>query len=281
MSCLTKLDQLFSSLSPSDQKLASVIQQDPQRVQQLSSQELAQLANVSQSSVIKFAQKLGYKGFTELRLALAAENKVPSRDEIRLHNQIGSQDPLTTVAQKLLADNIRALESTLKLNDEDSLQKAVGMLIGARRIFITGLGSSGLVARDLAIKLLKIGLNVQTEADAHVQLTIAHTLGPEDLLIAISFSGQRRETNLAASEARVAGCPVLAITGLQPNPLHNIASHCLFNTGDELAIRSSAITTRTTQLALTDLLFIAMVQHDVGGARQRILHSEELVQQLK
>lgn len=280
MSCLIKLAQLFPSLSPSEQKLATVITQDPERVQHLSSLELALLAEVSQSSVVKFAQKLGYKGFTELRLDLAANGTQRARDQVCLHNQINSEDSLLTVAEKLMADNVRALEATLQLNDEDRLQRAVAMLAQARRVIVIGMGSSGLVARDLVFKLLKIGHQAHTESDLHVLLTMARTLGPEDLLLAVSFSGRRREMNMVAKEAMASGCPILAITGVTPSPLQEIASHCLFNAGDESAIRSTAITARTTQLALIDLLFIAMVQQDIGSARQHILHSDALIRGL-
>lgn len=282
MSCLLKLQQLYASLPASEQKLADYLQQFPAQARQMSSKALAEAAQVSQSSVVKFAQKLGYRGFTELRLALSDDviRRETQADSVTLHNQIRSDDPLPRVADKLIAEHIRTLQSTLQLNDDPALTQAVQLLLQARRIQICGIGSSGLVAKDLSYKLLKIGINVLCETDAHVQLTIAQTLSADDVLLAISFSGERREVNLAAQEARQQGAQVLALTGFQPNSLQQLATHCLYTVADEQTVRSAAMFSRTAQLALTDLLFMGMVQQDAGNARHRILHSEALVKKL-
>lgn len=79
------------------------------------------------------------------------------------------------------------------------------MLRAARRVILIGLGASGLVAKDLLFKLQKMGMVAVAEADMHEQLATVQTLSKEDLLLAISFSGKRREINLAAEEARIAG----------------------------------------------------------------------------
>ncbi|MGL5673686.1 MAG: SIS domain-containing protein, partial [Plesiomonas shigelloides] len=86
--------------------------------------------------------------------------------------------------------------------------------------------------------------------------------------------------NLAAQEARQQGAQVLALTGFQPNSLQQLATHCLYTVADEQTVRSAAMFSRTAQLALTDLLFMGMVQQDAGNARHRILHSEALVKKL-
>ena len=86
------------------------------------------------------------------------------------------------------------------------------MLRQARRVMLIGIGASGLVAKDFSFKLLKIGVMAVAEPDMHVQLAAVQALDKRDLLLAISFSGERREINLAAEEARQAGARVLALT---------------------------------------------------------------------
>ncbi|MGL5991349.1 MAG: MurR/RpiR family transcriptional regulator [Plesiomonas sp.] len=282
MSCLLKLQQLLNTLSHSERKLALFLQSHPDKARDMSSQALAKAANVSQSSVVKFAQKLGYRGFTELRLALGEAVVLQQQQShgVTLHHQIRSDDTLPIVGEKLIAESIRTLQATLQLNPELALDHAVNMLAGAKRILLCGIGSSALVAKDFSYKLLKIGMTALTETDPHVQLTIAQTLSPDDLLLAISFSGSRREVNGVVKEALKQGTPVLALTGYQPNALHPLATHCLYTVADEVAVRSSAMFSRTAQLAMTDLLFMGLVQRDVGNARHRILYSEELVKKL-
>ncbi|MHA7845739.1 MurR/RpiR family transcriptional regulator [Serratia sp. D1N4] len=281
MSTLLRIRQMYPTLAQNDRKLADFLLHNAEQARHLSSQKLAQLAGVSQSSVVKFAQKMGYKGFPALKLALSEALAQPQAEPIiTVHNQILSSDSLKTVGEKLLAEKQAALRATLDINSEQRLNTALDMLRAARRVVLVGLGASGLVAKDLSFKLLKIGVMAVAEADMHVQLATVQALSKEDLLLAISFSGERREINLAAEEARIAGAQVLALTSFSPNSLQQRADHCLYTIAEEPNTRSAAISSSTAQFALTDLLFMALIQHDLEHACDRIRHSEQLVKRL-
>lgn len=278
MSTLLRIRQIYPTLAQNDRKLADFLLDNAEQARHLSSQKLAQLAGVSQSSVVKFAQKLGYKGFPALKLALGEVLSQPQvAPVVTVHNHILSSDPLKTVGEKLLLEKQAALRATLDINSEQRLLTALEMLRAARRVILVGIGASGLVAKDLSFKLLKIGVMAVAEADMYVQLATIKALSREDLLLAISFSGERREINLAAEEARIAGAKVLALTSFSPNGLQQRADHCLYTIAQEPNIRSAAISSSTAQFALTDLLFMALLQHELDHTHDRIRHSEQLV----
>ncbi|AKF37188.1 MurR/RpiR family transcriptional regulator [Yersinia enterocolitica] len=279
MSSLLRIRQLYPTLAQNDRKLADFLLTNPEQARHLSSQKLAQQTGVSQSAVVKFAQKLGYKGFPALKQALSEIVAAPEQ-AVTLHNQILSTDSLKTVGEKLLAEKAAALRATLDINSEQRLTDALDMLRSARRVILTGLGASGLVAKDLAYKLLKIGVMAVSETDMHAQLAAVQALDSRDLLLAISFSGERREINLAAEEAQRCGAKVLALTSFTPNSLQQRADHCLYTISEEPAIRSAAISSSTAQYALTDLLFMAMIQQDLESAQDHIKHSAALVKKL-
>ncbi|EOV4161577.1 MurR/RpiR family transcriptional regulator [Yersinia enterocolitica] len=279
MSSLLRIRQLYPTLAQNDRKLADFLLTNPEQARHLSSQKLAQQTGVSQSAVVKFAQKLGYKGFPALKQALGEIVAAPEQ-AVTLHNQILSTDSLKTVGEKLLAEKAAALRATLDINSEQRLTDALDMLRSARRVILTGLGASGLVAKDLAYKLLKIGVMAVSETDMHAQLAAVQALDSRDLLLAISFSGERREINLAAEEAQRCGAKVLALTSFTPNSLQQRADHCLYTISEEPAIRSAAISSSTAQYALTDLLFMAMIQQDLESAQDHIKHSAALVKKL-
>ncbi|WP_145508569.1 MurR/RpiR family transcriptional regulator [Yersinia alsatica] len=279
MSSLLRIRQLYPTLAQNDRKLADFLLTNPEQARHLSSQKLAQETGVSQSAVVKFAQKLGYKGFPALKQALSEIAAVPEQ-AVTLHNQILSTDSLKIVGEKLLSEKTAALRATLDINSEQRLAQALEMLKGAQRVILTGLGASGLVAKDLAYKLLKIGVMAVSETDMHAQLAAVQALDTRDLLLAISFSGERREINLAAEEAQRCGAKVLALTSFTPNSLQQRADHCLYTISEEPAIRSAAISSSTAQYALTDLLFMAMIQQNLESAQDHIKHSEALVKKL-
>lgn len=281
MSTLLRIRQMYPTLAQNDRKLADFLLDNAEQARHLSSQKLALLAGVSQSSVVKFAQKLGYKGFPALKLALSEVLAQPQiAPVVTVHNHILSSDPLKTVGEKLLVEKQAALRATLDINSEQRLYAALEMLRAARRVTLVGIGASGLVAKDLSFKLLKIGMMAVAEADMYVQLATIRALSREDLLLAISFSGERREIHLAAEEARIAGAKVLALTSFSPNGLQQRADHCLYTIAEEPNIRSAAISSSTAQFALTDLLYMALLQHDLDLARDRSRHSEQLVKKL-
>lgn len=281
MNCLIRIRQRYPGFAQSDKKLADYLLIQPDTARHLSSQQLAAEAGVSQSSVVKFAQKLGYKGFPALKLAISeALASNPTPHSVPVHNQIRDDDPLRLVGEKLIKENMAAMHATLDVNDEEKLSESVTMLRNARRIVLTGIGASGLVAQNFAWKLMKIGLNAIVERDMHALLATVQALTPDDLLLAISYSGERRELNLAAEETLRVGGQILAITGFTPNALQQRASHCLYTIAEEQATRSAAISSTHAQMMLTDLLFMALVQQDLEHAPGRIRHSEALVKKL-
>ena len=231
--------------------------------------------------MVKFAQKLGFKGFPALKLALSealASNANPH--SVPVHNQICGDDPLRLVGEKLIKDNVAAMHASLDVNTEDKLLETVNLLRNARRVVLTGIGASGLVARNFSWKLMKIGLNAVSEQDMHALLATVQAMTQDDLLLAISYSGARREINLAADEMLRVGGKVVAITGFSPNALQQRATHCLYTIAEEQATRSAAISSTSAQMMLTDLLFMGLVQQDLENAPERIRHSEALVKKL-
>ncbi|WP_312953324.1 MurR/RpiR family transcriptional regulator [Superficieibacter sp.] len=282
MNCLIRIRQRYPTLAQSDKKLADFLLSQPDKARHFSSQQLALEAGVSQSSVVKFAQKLGFKGFPALKLALSealASSPNPSWS-MPVHNHIRGDDPLRVVGEKLIKEKSAAMHASLDVNSEDKLADSVAMLRGARRIIVTGIGASGLVAKNFAWKLMKIGFNAVAEQDMHALLAIVQAMAPDDLLLAISYTGERREINLAAEEAQKVGAKVLAITGFTLNALQQRATHCLYTIAEEQASRSAAISSTSAQMLLTDLLFMALVQQDLQRAPDRIRQSEALVKKL-
>ena len=186
MSCLLRIRQLYPRLAINERRLADFLLSQPEQARHLSSQQVAEEAGVSQSSVVKFAQKLGYRGFTALKVALS--ESLADKAAITVYNQILSDDSLKVVGEKLLTEKTAAIRATLDINSEQRLQEMLQLLKQAHRIVLVGIGASGLVAKDFSWKLMKIGLNAVAEQDMHALLASVQALQPDDVLLAISYS---------------------------------------------------------------------------------------------
>ncbi len=105
MNGLLRIRQRYQGLAQSDKKLADYLLLQPDTARHLSSQQLANEAGVSQSSVVKFAQKLGYKGFPALKLALSeALASQPESPSVPIHNQIRGNKQASVTAGRRKTD---------------------------------------------------------------------------------------------------------------------------------------------------------------------------------
>lgn len=281
MTILKILSAKLESMTQADREIAQFIIDHPERMLNLSSAQLAEETGRSQSSVVKFSQKLGYGGYQQLKLAVnkakALEWHAPGGI---IHGSIDSSDSYVTILQKLIGSKLLSLRETLAANNEDTIDLALDALVEARKVQLAGVGASSLVAKDFSYKLLKLGRTALIDSDSHIQVSNASGLSELDVLFALSHSGRSLETLRIAEVAKERGAKVISMTGLQPNPLLEIADIHLFTVADEERVRSSAITSRDAQLMLMDMLFILLIRRQTD-AHDYIHNSESAVTVLK
>jgi DNA-binding MurR/RpiR family transcriptional regulator len=281
VSVLTILAAQLETMTQADRQIARFILDDPERMLALSSAALAEATGRSQSSVVKFSQKLGYAGYQQLKLAV---NKAKAQEWHApagiIHGSIDASDTMLTIMQKLIGSKLLSMRETTAANGEATIERALDALAEGRRIQLAGVGASSLVARDFSYKLQKLGRSVLIDTDSHVQVANASTLGPDDVLLALSYSGTSLDILRIAEAAKARAATVISITGVHPNPLLSLADISLFTIADEERVRSSAITSRDAQLMLLDMLFILLVRRQ-EDAHDYIHRSEEAVTVLK
>ncbi|WP_375322263.1 SIS domain-containing protein [Aliivibrio logei] len=263
MSILEKIQNQRSSLSANGIKILDFILDEPAEISSYSSQALAAKVGVSQSSIVKLTQRLGFKGFTAFKLAIIEDigrKHAILEPERPIHNKINSDDSSLTIAQKLVQEKNHALIATTNAIDFSEFETITTLLNQAQRIQIVGIGGSALTAKDLAFKLLKIGMTALAEQDSHVQIATANALTKNDVQIVISYSGSRKEILMATQTALDKGATVIALTSTKRSPLRKLANFCIDTIADERQFRSSSISSRTAQNVITDLLFMTLLQ---------------------
>jgi len=264
MSTFTKIKAIKDSLSHSEGKLADFILNSPNAIRELSSQELANAAGVSQSSVVKFTQKLGYKGYPTFKLAvmdaLNSEAVNNEQNNDHLHGKITLSDSLEQLSAKLLSSKTAVLNETKNLNEAKPIEGAVNLIKSAKRILICGLGGSALVGYDFSYKLQKIGYSAIANSDSHAQLALAATFSKGDLVFAISESGQTHEIVEICQQAKQCGANIISLTKYGKTPVSTLADINLYSVAEADSLRLSSILARTAQEFIIDILFIAITQ---------------------
>ncbi|MDP5207651.1 MurR/RpiR family transcriptional regulator [Alishewanella sp. SMS8] len=268
MAVLQRIALIQARLRKTEQAIADFVMANPQLIRQLSSQELAQQVGVSQATVVRFSQKLGYKGYPDFKFAVNdTVLNFPEPKDDKLHGDIALDDSYSEMARKLLAGKIAVLTHTLSANDQPLMEQVCRIILQARRIMLTGKGASFLVAQDFCLKLRKLGMNATAESDNHIQLAELAHFGSKDVLFMLSESGETPEMVAIAHYARSHKLKLLSLTGFAPNTIAKLSAVNLKTMANESAVRLSSILSRNAQELVIDLLFILLTQSSAKGRK--------------
>ena len=257
---------VLPSLSPAEARIARIIEFDPAGVAALTVNKLAERAATSAATVVRAARSLGFEGYPQLRLALAAHSgSIRSDSGVPLGAEITESDSAVLVLAKLAAFESEQIRATAELVDPVALGEVVTLIGGARRVDVYGIGASGLVAQDLTQKLSRIGLDCRAHTEHDAAMVSACLLGPLDVAIGVSHSGENPGTVQPLALARRAGAATAAITGAARSALAHQADHLLVTAGREFGFRSAAMASRTGQLLVVDGIFIGVAQSLPGA----------------
>lgn len=256
---------VLPGLSPAEARIGRIIEADPAGVAALTVNKLAERAATSAATVVRTARSLGYEGYPQLRLALAAHSGSFHDQGVPLGADIADGDPAGIVLAKLAAFEAEQIRATAELVDPAALEKVIALVRTARRIDVYGIGASGLVAEDLTQKLSRIGLDCRSHCDYDAGMVSACLLSPLDIAIGVSHSGENPGTVKPLALAREAGAATVAITGATRSALAHQADQVLATAGREFGLRSAAMASRTGQLLVVDSIFIGVAQSLPGA----------------
>ena len=173
--------------------------------------------------------------------------------------------------QKFADEFIRTVNDTLNEVDEAQVGAAAGYVRRSRLILISGFGSSGLVARDLQTKLLRLGFTALFLDDAEILRSMCATLTAEDLFIAISFSGTTKYLLDDVAVARKNGTAVIGLTNYPDSPLAAASTLTLLTTADEQQLRLGAMVSVVAQYLVADVLISFLAKQDRERTEERII----------
>ena len=201
-----------NSLQPSERRVADLIVDEPDAVIELTAQQIADRVGVGRSSVVRACQTFGYRGYPQLRVALAAER---GSRTVAPTAQDGALGGIRSAIDRI-ADDLRSVTSLL---EAEGVAEAVAAVVAARRLLVVASGLSAPVATDLAMRLTAVGRPAETVGDPIGQQIAARHLAPDDVCVVISGSGANEASLRAASAARAAGARVIALTSFSASPL--------------------------------------------------------------
>lgn len=171
----------------------------------LSSKKIAKHLYVSEASLSRFAKKCGYKGYRELIFSYEKDLDYEKSD-------IPSDKDASYVNKKIYGYYKKIIHDDYELLNEEQIQRVLGLLDSCRRVFVCGLGCSGLAAREIQMRLMRAGLDVDVVTDPHIMKMRAALVDKDCLVIGISLSGKTKEVLDCLHVAKKSNAKVVLLT---------------------------------------------------------------------
>lgn len=261
---VNRLNATTGKLTYSEEKLAKYIDAHRSEINDVTSHELADRVGVSQSSVVRFSQKLGYASYKKMILDLEEGND-------QVHPQSISIDEGTAESCAAIYEQYKSiLESTITINDASAIDRAVQMIHTSERVIVFGYSFNNLFAQYFTRKLTYIGINAFCgECLSYLNSVIMHSK-ETDVIVLISESGETAEVLRLAKLAKQFNLRILSITKMAMNSLQQLADLDLKIVGSGSYIGLSATTLPCSQLVLFDILYTSLLKKNVSAYQTKL-----------
>lgn len=268
-SILDTIRAIYSSLTKTEKHIAGTLLSNPERFNQCSLSEIADYMEVGEATFIRFCRTLGFKGFKSFKLALAIELATKKQKPNSIFEKdIHIQDSSFDIAKKLQINIHQVTEETINLIDFDELNEIIQVLKKAKRIFLFGVGASGLSAEEAKTKFMRIGLFADAITNNHFMYMQAALMNKDDVVIGISHSGRSQEIVKALSIAQKNGTKTIALTHHLRSPITQVADFKIIHGSRQGRLQTDSLRTKIAQLFILDLIYTLLVKEDESKATE-------------
>jgi len=252
---LTLLQTMTHTFSKGQRRIATYITEEYDKAAFMTASRLGKTVGVSESTVVRFAVELGYDGYPSMQKAMQEMvlNRLTSVQRIGVTNdRLGDQDVVSMVLQSD-ADKLRQTSETV---DRASFKASVQAIQKARRIYILGVRSASALANFLGYYLnyMFSSVHIVTTSGTSEMFEKLVNVGPEDVVIAISFPRYSTATVKGVQYCRSVGATVVGLTNSQMSPLGQNSDYVLVAKSDMVSLVDSLV----APLSVVNALIVAL-----------------------
>jgi DNA-binding MurR/RpiR family transcriptional regulator len=209
----------YKVLPKNQKKIADYFIDSFDKIPFLNVQEVSKATNTSVASIVRFAQRIGFKGFSELHDAIAdsLQSQMNNKEIFQLFDKNKAEEDLLTSVANI---DIKNINDTLNLIHRDEFDKTVQLILKSRKVFTVGLGISHLLSEILAYQLSQVAIDAAAFKNNYCPFFEQIPLiSKKDLIITFSFPPYSRDTIDTAKLAFKKGISVIAITNKEASPI--------------------------------------------------------------
>jgi len=259
--CTARINMLYPHFTKADRAMANLVVDHPQTVARLSSRELGRQCGISEASVIRFVQKLGYEGLPEFREALHEELMTAQTPAGMALSPANSPAEILSRVVTLSSQALQNLKSVLDLNE---LARAADAISAAECLHFFSLGGSMRVAQHAAFKLMRMGYLSLAYSDPNAQMAEASLIGQDSVAIGLSFTGSTRLVVDALAVARESGSTTICLTNFAGTPITEVSDIRLITGAPGGLLAANSAPARVAQFAVLDAICALIPPRDGG-----------------
>ena len=246
-----------SSLRKSEAKVASYVLENLDEVIEMRVVDLASKSSVSEPTVIRFCRAIGFDGFQSFKLQLAQQLGLGS---VFTQFAVEDSDTVADLLNKVFDTTVGSLITVRDEINSAVLEQAIDTISDARRVEFYGFGASGSVAADAQHKFFRLQLSSAAYTDPHIPRMSASSLGSEDVVVAISQSGETQALLESVELAREAGANVIGLAP-QNTSLSRLCNLAIYVNMEEDLESFTPVSSRIAHLVVIDVLATGVARH--------------------
>ena len=280
MNLLQYIRQNYESVTEREKRIADYLLNDNNDIIEMSAKEIGDATNTSAPTVVRFSKKLGFSSLNEMKikLSISLSNSKNKEEFEYLDRDLSTKSIISGVKQSIHT----IIDETVNLISECELDNAIDLLSKAKNIYVFSVGVSNLVGLDLYYKMSRINKRCIAHSDTHLQITSSALMEEGDVAVAISYSGDTKEVILCAENAKKNNIPLIVITKASiNNSLEEYSDVTLHVPFVEKSLREGAMTSRISQLAIIDMLFLGIARSNIKDVEEKLLVTRDAVKKIK
>ena len=248
-------------MSAMERRIADYIVENAYFLRDYSSQQLADALGISQSSIVKFAQKLGFKGYPDLKFSIGealAREEGNGNGHDDANAELASAHPHAQVADELWRRKSLAEQETRLLNPPEDIDAIARAIHRANAVFVIGLGEDGIPARAFAMKLSLLGILAVHHFDPALMAAGLSGAGKRDVLLVFSEQGQQATLTRMLQEFQPRIGHAISVTRHSANPLRAQADMTLLVSAHDERPHIAPLLYQAALQHLLDLIFVLL-----------------------
>ena len=265
------LDSFFES----ERKIGNYIIQHTAEVVDMTVGELAQACGVSDASVSRFCKKINMKGFHHLKITLAKEISEKGIEEEEVSNHISVND-IEQSLKNILANKVTEITQTVSMMDAKQLSEILNKLNMARTVQFFAVGNTIPVAIDGAFKLNQIGIPAVSGTIWETQIGYTYNMTAEDVVIAISNSGESTAVLRALEAAKSAGATTLSITNSEKSSAAHLSDYHITTATREKLFLDGYCFSRVSATTVIEILYLFLTSMRKDAYKSIVRHEQAI-----